>query len=1117
MEYPGYSSELFDLDPIEKEDELDLELAKYYNQYCSETNDKSEREHHNYIQEKASRSKTDYMEIVSALLYGILTNPETAQHHFQSISLVNRDQYTMLFSRLFPLVTSIKFASLKIRTKDQLLWLYNELTNLNIPSLEGLYLCLLRQIKGGDLSPPNIRLCDQILKLLETHPSWLDAYPRVTSVAVYTYLRLITEHRPIQLTSLQQREIRFVITLLRQKWHECSSIGRDLIRGLHDVYHLPEFRSFWIDMLEHPQKISPNFQGIESVLKTPTSKDFLRARLTPDMEHKLMYILQHLRIGQFQRNLGWFIQRFLSTPEAEPFYTDIIRFIVAGWYPNNQILQSDIVPRYVVIGSMIRAIKSTVVAANVKTALIYDWLFFTPTDNIMFIEPAMLLIERSAERYPYITASLIEFINQSILEYYKPMTDYMMKCVKCGMQLMLSKSVIRSLLFIYQCPSTDQYTKQIMHTLFEEFLQEPRQPTTSSSSSLSSIATTATSTTTTDTALDTSTVNKLDNREESTVASKLISTQGTEMIDQDEDDMDKYLYGEHETSETMTVDMNGQDDNVNQDSKDRITNIEEKKSTFTSSIDTEEVSLYETEKSSTIMELDNIPDDSKSTHTATTIESSDQTQQQQEQIIKEDTFDSGSDFTDDENEKTEGDGSSSETAMQSHQSYWLFGDALTRFKTACGTLLSNQLDVDDEEFSVQLIIAKRSLKEILAVFLRMSIPAETLAPSIGRPIVKLASRLLIEKSHTDYNKDDMTEDDVIMDTNKDPLDLILLVYWQTKEDAATKEKMVHLLGYMMHRCRVGKKHVLGMRWWLFIASQLKSNTYLMTLDESDDWTSLVSRCYEEYVLQDFDSSADMEEKDYLGHILFKDLRLLSRYNIEAFHKVLPLVYHRLSLATTGNINLLKLMSHMALPDQIGELVCTLRLGTIRVFGDTFDTTYLGATFEKSDIYEASAVWQVLAAEVQTSTHLGDYLAKSDFILPCQNHFRPDIVPYLLTVLSSISPTESLLQCIIQISCQTSFNHPTARRQFSLLVIKTWHGRYPEQLQDVLVAWTKFILDDLQMKDDASDDLYKMASLLIQLLRLWWKEEDATSRYSKNDRSFCSIVLNSHFFRIIYAK
>jgi hypothetical protein len=78
--------------------------------------------------------------------------------------------------------------------------------------------------------------------------------------------------------------------------------------------------------------------------------------------------------------------------------------------------------------------------------------------------------------------------------------------------------------------------------------------------------------------------------------------------------------------------------------------------------------------------------------------------------------DSGSDYTSDEND---GNADSSDTGMQSNQSYWIFGDALNRFKTSCATLLSSELDVEDEEFSVQLIIAKRSLKEILAVFLRM--------------------------------------------------------------------------------------------------------------------------------------------------------------------------------------------------------------------------------------------------------------------------------------------------------------------------------------------------------------------------------------------------------------
>ena len=87
--------------------------------------------------------------------------------------------------------------------------------------------------------------------------------------------------------------------------------------------------------------------------------------------------------------------------------------------------------------------KSNVVAANIKLALIYDWLFFTLNDNIMFIEPAMLLMERSAERYPYITAMLMEFLKYAVDEYYPPMKEYMAKCVLCGMKVMLSKGVIR--------------------------------------------------------------------------------------------------------------------------------------------------------------------------------------------------------------------------------------------------------------------------------------------------------------------------------------------------------------------------------------------------------------------------------------------------------------------------------------------------------------------------------------------------------------------------------------------------------------------------------------------------------------------------------------------------
>lgn len=65
---------------------------------------------------------------------------------------------------------------------------------------------------------------------------------------------------------------------------------------------------------------------------------------------------------------------------------------------------------------------------------------------LVLLEPCMLLMERSAERYPYITAIMMEFLKYAVDEYYPPLKDYMEKCVECGMRVMLEKGVIRQVL-----------------------------------------------------------------------------------------------------------------------------------------------------------------------------------------------------------------------------------------------------------------------------------------------------------------------------------------------------------------------------------------------------------------------------------------------------------------------------------------------------------------------------------------------------------------------------------------------------------------------------------------------------------------------------------------------
>lgn len=408
-----------------------------------------------------------------------------------------------------------------------------------------------------------------------------------------------------------------------------------------------------------------------------------------------------MRINYYQQNLNWFVQRFLSTPESEPFYVDIIRYLVAGWYPNNQILQSDIVPRYVIIGSMLRSIKNSIVAANVKTAIIFDWLFFTPNDNIMFIgnkakkngnqknahcvhiEPAMLLIERSAERYPTITAVMLEFLKMSVDKYFPPLKEYMARCVACGMGVLLSKGVIRSLTPIYKCSATEPITREYMQVLFSEYLSEEHtgsnnHPPPALPSSVSMHATNSSTPEISHATIKT---------EPSTSKSETTETADTEDIDstkkerqarrlsipqrlssftgiKDEDDVDAFLYGDSEN-------------NVKPQDEDE---------------DMEPASVSEGDTHTREQSVPQLDDDIP--------------EMTEEPMNIEDDFEAESE---DENANS----------LQSHQSYWIFGDSLKRYKESCSLVATAQKQGNVEEYNAQILTAKKSLKEILAVFMRM--------------------------------------------------------------------------------------------------------------------------------------------------------------------------------------------------------------------------------------------------------------------------------------------------------------------------------------------------------------------------------------------------------------
>ncbi|KAJ2619532.1 hypothetical protein GGI26_005770 [Coemansia sp. RSA 1358] len=462
--------QLFQLEPIDVVDVWQQELVDCYVQLSVVVSGKPQAQAHDLLQQKASESMRSHCDLVNGLIYAVLTDASSSSMHFQYLNIVSRDGFTHALSRLQLVATSHKLPRLRPEVRAQLFWLMSELVKINAAGVDQILISLTRQLRGGDVSPTNLRLIKLVLGFLEANYEWLGGFPVLIATSAYAFGRLILDHS--KHLDLRVRESEFVVRLLRNNFVECSMIGRDLVRMLQSVAKIPVFRDLWHNMLYEPQLIR-HFAGLDHLLHTPTPKMFLANRLTFEMENKLLFILEHLPFNSFSRNLLWFVHRYLSTPESESLYSDLIRYIICVFHPSNAVLASNIVPRYVFLGGLLRFIRSQVVAANAKLALFYDWLFYDPkTDNIMNIEPGVLIITRSIDKYAYLTMSFVEFLAFLVDGYCPAMALVIRKSVSLVMSDAVEKGVVSSLMPVYEHPRVDVATRRHMHQLFPKLVPQ---------------------------------------------------------------------------------------------------------------------------------------------------------------------------------------------------------------------------------------------------------------------------------------------------------------------------------------------------------------------------------------------------------------------------------------------------------------------------------------------------------------------------------------------------------------------------------------------------------------------------------------------------------------------
>ncbi|KAH9641432.1 hypothetical protein HF086_011461 [Spodoptera exigua] len=460
------SPRLFVCTAIENKDEVEERYERAYNYFQSLVADCSEKEAHDALNNAVCKNHED---VSVGMLMSILTEPHNATKCYRDLTLVTRDGLTCVLNNLSTLILE-RYLKFHDTTRNQLLWLIKEMIRNAVTGVDSVCWNLMRYASGGDITPKNIILVESLLDIYIENRAWLDKFPVLICMVVYTYLRLIEDHNIPQLMSLRQKEVNFVITLIRERFSDVLSLGRDLVRLLQNVARIPEFNQLWQDILINPKSLCPTFTNVLQLLQTRTSRRYLQSRLTPDMERKLVFLTSQVRFGHHKKYQEWFQRQYLATPESQSLRSDMIRFIVGVIHPTNELLCSDIIPRWAVIGWLLTTCTSNVAASNAKLALFYDWLFYDPEkDNIMNIEPAILVMHHSMRSHPAVTATLLDFLCRIIPNFYPPFADKVRQGIFNSLQQIIEKRVLPNLHPLFDSPKLDRELRTTVRETFKEF------------------------------------------------------------------------------------------------------------------------------------------------------------------------------------------------------------------------------------------------------------------------------------------------------------------------------------------------------------------------------------------------------------------------------------------------------------------------------------------------------------------------------------------------------------------------------------------------------------------------------------------------------------------------
>lgn len=372
-------------------------------------------------------------EIQSGLLFAMLL-AETEAHVIKYLDLVaifQRDKYAWFCSLLRHMIAD-RFPKIQ---KRPLVFIFKViipqllLREAAQPAFPELIQASWRWLSLG--SGANPHLVDCVVDTLKNHTRWLYQNPMLISVVFYSLCGALLDMERSSvphIAALREEAAMQCVRLWKERQADVRQLGRDLIRAVSNVPRLdPIQREFHSILAEQ--------------LKQRTSRLYTQIRLTKDMESQIVFIFQSVRVNFHARHFEWFKERHLSSESSDMLIPELVRFVVNTFHPDNKLLRSDFVPRWLFLGWLLRQCRGPVSASASKLALLYDWLYYVdPTDRFMNVEAPLLLMWHSLERNPDLTAELLEFM----ISHYdqSPIKDRVGHSIQKGLSLCLANKVI---------------------------------------------------------------------------------------------------------------------------------------------------------------------------------------------------------------------------------------------------------------------------------------------------------------------------------------------------------------------------------------------------------------------------------------------------------------------------------------------------------------------------------------------------------------------------------------------------------------------------------------------------------------------------------------------------